>query len=47
MARILIVDDEPDAIELLREFLMGKNYEVSRPRMARRPCGRSGPSGRT
>ena len=29
MARILIVDDEPDAVELLREFLMGKNYEVS------------------
>jgi len=29
MARILIVDDEPDAVELLREFLAGKNYEVS------------------
>ena len=29
MARILIVDDEPDAVELLREFLVGKNYEVS------------------
>jgi DNA-binding response OmpR family regulator len=29
MARILIVDDEPDAVELLREFLTGKGYEVS------------------
>jgi CheY-like chemotaxis protein len=29
MVRILIVDDEPDAVELLREFLAGKNYEVS------------------
>ena len=29
MARILIVDDEPDAVELLREFLVAKNYEVS------------------
>jgi DNA-binding response OmpR family regulator len=28
MARILIVDDEPDAVELLQEFLTGKGYEV-------------------
>ena len=29
MARILVVDDEPDAVELLRDFLTGKSYEVS------------------
>jgi CheY-like chemotaxis protein len=29
MARILVVDDEPDAVELLRDFLTGKGYEVS------------------
>jgi DNA-binding response OmpR family regulator len=28
MARILIVDDEPDAVELLQEFLISKGYEV-------------------
>jgi DNA-binding response OmpR family regulator len=28
MARVLVVDDEPDAVELLREFLVGKGYEV-------------------
>jgi len=28
MARVLIVDDEPDAVELLQEFLTGKGYEV-------------------
>jgi DNA-binding response OmpR family regulator len=28
MARVLIVDDEPDAVELLREFLTAKGYEV-------------------
>lgn len=27
-ARVLVVDDEPDAVELLREFLMTKGYEV-------------------
>jgi DNA-binding response OmpR family regulator len=29
MVRILIVDDEPDAVELLWEFLVAKNYQVS------------------
>ena len=28
MARVLVVDDEPDAIDLLRQFLMAKGYEV-------------------
>ncbi len=28
MIRVLVVDDEPDAVELLREFLLGKGYEV-------------------
>ena len=28
MPRVLVVDDEPDAVELLREFLMAKGYEV-------------------
>jgi len=28
MPRVLIVDDEPDAVELLGEFLRGKGYEV-------------------
>lgn len=28
MARILVVDDEPDFVELLQEFLTGKGYEV-------------------
>jgi CheY-like chemotaxis protein len=28
MARVLVVDDEPDAVELLQEFLTGKGYEV-------------------
>jgi DNA-binding response OmpR family regulator len=28
MPRVLVVDDEPDAVELLREFLVGKGYEV-------------------
>jgi CheY-like chemotaxis protein len=28
MPRVLVVDDEPDAIELLREWLTGKGYEV-------------------
>jgi len=28
MPRVLVVDDEPDAVELLREFLAGKGYEV-------------------
>jgi CheY-like chemotaxis protein len=28
MARVLVVDDEPDAVELLREFLAGKGYDV-------------------
>jgi two-component system response regulator AtoC len=28
MARVLVVDDEPDAVELLREFLTAKGYEV-------------------
>ena len=28
MPRVLIVDDEPNARELLAEFLMGKGYEV-------------------
>jgi DNA-binding response OmpR family regulator len=28
MARVLVVDDEPDAVELLQEFLSGKGYEV-------------------
>jgi len=28
MARVLVVDDEPDAIDLLREFLTTKGYEV-------------------
>jgi CheY-like chemotaxis protein len=28
MARVLVVDDEPDAVELLQEFLAGKGYEV-------------------
>jgi DNA-binding response OmpR family regulator len=28
MARVLVVDDEPDTVELLREFLVGKGYEV-------------------
>jgi DNA-binding response OmpR family regulator len=28
MPRVLVVDDEPECIELLAEFLMGKGYEV-------------------
>jgi DNA-binding response OmpR family regulator len=28
MPRILVVDDEPDAVYLLREFLVAKGYEV-------------------
>jgi len=28
MPRVLVVDDEPECIELLGEFLMGKGYEV-------------------
>jgi DNA-binding response OmpR family regulator len=28
MARVLVVDDEPDAVELLQEFLTAKGYEV-------------------
>ena len=28
MPRVLIVDDEPHAVELLQEFLTGKGYEV-------------------
>lgn len=28
MPRVLVVDDEPDAVELLREFLSVKGYEV-------------------
>jgi two-component system, NtrC family, response regulator AtoC len=28
MARILVVDDEPSAVELLTEFLTGKNHTV-------------------
>ena len=28
MPRILVVDDEPDAVELLQEFLEAKGYEV-------------------
>jgi DNA-binding response OmpR family regulator len=28
MPRVLVVDDEPDAVELLREFLKVKGYEV-------------------
>jgi DNA-binding response OmpR family regulator len=28
MARVLVVDDEPDAVELLQEFLASKGYEV-------------------
>ncbi|MDE2180369.1 MAG: response regulator [candidate division NC10 bacterium] len=27
-ARVLVVDDEPVAVELLREFLLAKGYEV-------------------
>jgi DNA-binding response OmpR family regulator len=29
MARVLVVDDEPQSVELLCEFLRGKNYDVS------------------
>jgi DNA-binding response OmpR family regulator len=29
MPRVLVVDDEPDAVELLREFLTAKGYEVA------------------
>jgi len=29
MPRVLIVDDEPDFVELLREFLTAKGYEVA------------------
>ncbi len=28
MSRVLVVDDEPDAVELLTEFLTSKGYEV-------------------
>ena len=28
MARVLVVDDEQDAVDLLREFLTAKGYEV-------------------
>ncbi|MBI3085635.1 MAG: response regulator [candidate division NC10 bacterium] len=28
MARVLVVDDEPDAVELLQEFLTAKGYDV-------------------
>ncbi len=29
MPRVLVVDDEPDFVELLREFLTAKGYDVS------------------
>ena len=29
MARVLVVDDEPQGVELLCEFLRGKDYQVS------------------
>jgi DNA-binding response OmpR family regulator len=29
MPRVLVVDDEPDAVELLQEFLTSKGYEVT------------------
>jgi CheY-like chemotaxis protein len=29
MARVLVVDDEPAAVELLREFFVGKGYDVT------------------
>jgi two-component system response regulator AtoC len=29
MARVLVVDDEPDVLDLLDEFLTGKGYEVT------------------
>ncbi len=29
MPKVLVVDDEPDAVELLQEFLTAKGYEVS------------------
>jgi DNA-binding response OmpR family regulator len=29
MPRVLVVDDEPDAVELLRDFLTAKGYEVT------------------
>ncbi len=28
MPRVLVVDDEPDAVELLRDFLTAKGYDV-------------------
>jgi DNA-binding response OmpR family regulator len=28
LARVLVGDDEPDSVELLQEFLTGKEYEV-------------------
>ncbi len=28
MPRVLVVDDEPDAVEMLQEFLVAKGYEV-------------------
>lgn len=28
MPRVLVVDDEPDAVELLKEFLASKGYDV-------------------
>ncbi len=28
MPRVLVVDDEPDAVDLLQEFLVAKGYEV-------------------
>jgi len=47
MARVLVVDDEPDSVELLQEFLTSKGYEVitaSNGEEALRKLKRSGPT---
>jgi len=42
-SKILVVDDEPDAVELVAFNLRAAGYEVWRPHpMEQKPCGRHG-----